>query len=148
MNIVDLNTSESQSSLTQRKEDRRKGDAKYPFGSPEWLKFMIKNNLDCPKFDRRNADRRSDNESGKEDRRKVPYPFGSPEWLKFITENNLDCPRFDRRNADKPGDKRRLPDRRDQHIAKPIRSKKKYVRIFLTRAEKKIIEDLYLNDLQ
>ena len=108
---------------------------------------MIKNNLDCPKFDRRNTDRRSDKEPCKEDRRKVPHPFGSPEWLKFITENNLDCPRFDRRNADKSSDKRRLPDRRDQYIAKPIRSRKKYVRIFLTGAEKKIIEDLYRTDL-
>jgi hypothetical protein len=146
MNIVDLSTSERRSYLTQRKDDRRK--VPYPFGSPEWLKFMIKNNLDCPIFDRRKADRRSDKGRCKDDRRKVPYQFGSPEWLKFITKNNLDCLRFDRRNADKRSDKRRLPDRRNQYIAEPIHSKKKYVRIFLTRTEKKIIEDLYLNDLQ
>jgi hypothetical protein len=146
MNIVDLRTSERRSYLTQRKDDRRK--VPYPFGSPEWLKFITKNHLDCPIFDRRNADRRSDKGRCKDDRRKVPHQFGSPEWLKFITKNHLDCPRFDRRNAGRRSDKPRLPDRRDQYIAEPIYSKKKYVRIFLTRAEKKIIEDLYLNDLQ
>jgi hypothetical protein len=98
--------------------------------------------------DLRTSERRSYLTQRKDDRRKVPYEFGSSEWLKFITKNNLDCPIFDRRNTDRRSDKRRLPDRRDQYIAEPIDSEKKYARIFLTPAEKKLIEDLYLNDLQ
>ena len=82
------------------------------------------------------------------DRRKVPYEFGSPEWLKYLTNNHVDCPRFNRRMADRRSDKRRLPDRRQQHTAEPIRSEKKYARIFLTPAERKLIEDLYLNDVE
>lgn len=92
--------------------------------------------------------RRSSITQRRDDRRKVPYEFGSPDWLKFITNNNLDCPLFDRRKAERRNDKRCLPDRRQQYIAEPISSDKKYARIFLTPAEKKLIEDLYLNDLQ
>jgi len=82
------------------------------------------------------------------DRRKVPYEFGSPEWLEYIKNNHVDCPAFDRRNADRRNDMRRLPDRREQHVAEPIHSEKGYARIFLTPAERKLIEDLYLNDLE
>jgi len=82
------------------------------------------------------------------DRRKIPYAFGSPEWLEFLEKNHVDSPKFNRRKADRRTDKRRLPDRRQQHNAESIRSEKKYARIFLTRAERKLIEDLYLNDLE
>ena len=82
------------------------------------------------------------------DRRKVPYEFGSPEWLAYIKNNHVDCPKVNRRNADRRNDKRQLPERRQQHVAAPIQSEKKYARIFLTPAEKKLIEDLYLNDLE
>jgi hypothetical protein len=80
------------------------------------------------------------------DRRKVPYEFGSPEWLEYINKNHLDRPKFNRRKADRRSDKRRLPDRRQQ-LAESVRSEKKYARIFLTPAERKLLEDLYLSDL-
>jgi hypothetical protein len=99
-------------------------------------------------IDLRKSLRRSSVTQRKEDRRKVPYEFGSPEWLEYITKNNLDCPKFDRRKGERRNDKRRLPDRRQQLTEEPIRSEKKYARIFLTPAERKLIEDLYLNDLE
>ena len=80
------------------------------------------------------------------DRRKVPYEFGSPEWLEYLKKNHLDCPKFNRRKADRRNDKRRLPDRRQQ-LAEAVRPEKKYARIFLTPAERKLLEDLYLSDL-
>ena len=83
------------------------------------------------------------------DRRKITYAFGSPEWLEYLEKNHLDSPKFNRRKADdRRNDKRRLPDRRQLHNAEYGRSEKKYARIFLTRAERKLIEDLYLNDLE
>jgi hypothetical protein len=80
------------------------------------------------------------------ERRKVPYEFGSPEWLEYIKQNHLDRPIYNRRNVDRRNDKRRLPDRRQQ-LAESVRSEKKYARIFLTPAERKLLEDLYLSDL-
>jgi len=82
-----------------------------------------------------------------DDRRKVPYEFGSPEWLEYLRNNHVHCPKFNRRKADRRTDKRQLPDRRQQHSSEPKRFEKKYARIFLTPAERKLIEDLYLNDL-
>ena len=98
-------------------------------------------------IDLRKSLRRSPTNQRKEDRRKVPYEFGSPEWLEYMKNNNLDCPKFDRRKGERRNEKRKLPDRRQQQPAEPIFSEKKYARIFLTPAEKKLIEDLYLNDL-
>ena len=80
------------------------------------------------------------------DRRKVPYEFGSPEWLEYIKKNHLDRPKYNRRKADRRSDKRRLPDRRQQ-LSEAVRSEQKYARIFLTPAERKLLEDLYLSDL-
>lgn len=99
-------------------------------------------------IDLRKSLRRSSITQRTGDRRKIPYEFGSPEWLDYIINNNLDCPKFNRRKADRRNDKRHLPDRRQQQSAEPIRSKNKYARIFLTPAERKLIEDLYLNDLE
>ena len=99
-------------------------------------------------IDLRKSLRRSLVTQRKEDRRKVPYEFGSLEWLEYIRINNLDCPKYDRRKGERRNDKRKLPDRRAQHSAEPIHSEKKYARIFLTPAERKLIEDLYLNDLE
>lgn len=82
------------------------------------------------------------------DRRQVPYEFGSSKWLEYIKNNHVDRPILDRRKANRRTDKRQLPDRRQQYIAEPIRSEKKYARIFLTPAERKLIDDLYLNDLE
>ena len=99
-------------------------------------------------IDLRKGLRRSSITQRKEDRRKVPYEFGSPEWLDYVKNNHVDCPKFNRRQADRRTDKRQLSDRRQQHNAEPIRSEKRYARIFLTPAERKLIEDLYLNDLE
>jgi hypothetical protein len=98
--------------------------------------------------DLRTSERRSFVTQRREDRRKVPYEFGSPEWLKYVTNNHVECPTFDRRKADRRTDKRRLPDRRQPYVDDSVHTEKKYERIFLTPAEKKLIEDLYLNDLQ
>ena len=99
-------------------------------------------------IDLRTSLRRSSTTQRIADRRKVPYEFGSPEWLEYIKNNHVDCPKFNRRNAERRIDKRQLPDRRQQHDAEPIHSENKYARIFLTPAERKLIEDLYLNDLE
>jgi len=99
-------------------------------------------------IDLRTSLRRSSTTQRIADRRKVPYEFGSPEWLEYIKNNHVDCPKFNRRKAERRIDKRQLPDRRQQHDAEPIYSEKKYARIFLTPAERKLIEDLYLNDLE
>jgi hypothetical protein len=99
-------------------------------------------------IDLRKSLRRSSTTQRIVDRRKVPYEFGSPEWLEYIKNNHVDYPKFNRRKADMRTDKRRFPDRRQQYVAEPIRSDKKYARIFLTPAERKLIEDLYLNDLE
>ncbi len=98
--------------------------------------------------DLRTSERRSFMTQRREDRRKVPYEFGSPDWLEYVKNNHVDCPNFNRRMADRRTDKRRLPDRRQQYDAEPNRSEKRYARILLTPAERKLIEDLYLNDLE
>ena len=82
------------------------------------------------------------------ERRKVVNAFGSPEWVKYTKYNNVDCPKFNRRKAERRNEKRRLPDRREQYAEEPIDSKNHYARIFLTPAERKLIEDLYLTDLK
>jgi hypothetical protein len=68
--------------------------------------------------------------------------------LDYVKNNHVDCPKFNRRKAERRSDKRQLPDRRQQYNAEPIRSGKNYARILLTPAERKLIEDLYLNDLE
>ena len=82
------------------------------------------------------------------ERRKVANAFGSPEWVKYTKNNNVDCPKFNRRKAERRTERRRLPDRREQYAEEPIHSKSDYARIFLTSAERKLIEDLYLTDLK
>lgn len=75
------------------------------------------------------------------DRRKVPYAFGSPEWLEHLRRNNLEIPAIDRRKSPRRTDgEQAVPEQRDR--------KKEYARIFLTPAEKKLLADLYLIDLE
>jgi hypothetical protein len=99
-------------------------------------------------IDLRKSLRRSLTTQRKEDRRKVPFAFGTPEWLEHLKKNNLDCPKYERRKGERRNDKRKLPDRRQPQSSEPILPEKKYARIFLTAAERKLIEDLYLNDLE
>ena len=77
------------------------------------------------------------------ERRKNKSNFGSPEWLEHIKNNLLDCPNFDRRNIE-----RRTSDRRENNTTEPAHPTKNSVRIFLTPAEKKLIQDLHMIDLK
>ena len=82
------------------------------------------------------------------DRRVVPYEFGSPEWIENIKKNYLAWPKTNRRTMNRRSDDRRSPDRRSQHSSEQSRSERKYSRILLTSEERKLIEDLYLNDIE
>ena len=99
-------------------------------------------------IDLRRGPRRSLINQRVDERRKVTSEFGSPEWLKYIKNNQVDCPSFNRRKAERRTDNRKLPDRREQSVTEPVLSNKKYAHIFLTQAEKKLIEDIYLTDLK
>lgn len=81
------------------------------------------------------------------DRRKIPYPFGSPEWVENIKNHYLAWPKSNRRNMNRRSDERRAIERRQQLLSEQRRSEKKYSPILLTQEERKLIEDLYLNDL-
>jgi hypothetical protein len=81
------------------------------------------------------------------DRRKIPYPFGSPEWVRNIENHYLALPKSNRRHLNRRNEERRAPDRRQQQLSEQLRSEKKYSPILLTQEERKLIEDLYLNDL-
>jgi hypothetical protein len=92
--------------------------------------------------------RRSTENRRKTERRQNPHPFGSPEWFAYITTNNMEIPTSDRRGPDRRNEENRhLPDQREQATEERVRFEKKYVRIFLTPAERKLLEDMYLSDL-
>jgi hypothetical protein len=55
----------------------------------------------------------------------------------------LDCPDFDRRNIE-----RRTADRRENKAAESAHTTKNSARIFLTPAERKLIQDLHMIDLK
>lgn len=82
----------------------------------------------------------SDNRAS--DRRKNPHPFGSPEWFEYIRANGLECPTHDRRQGP-----RRASDRRLHTQEGAERRENPYRRILLTAAEKKLLADMYLTDL-
>ena len=77
------------------------------------------------------------------ERRKNTSEFGSPEWLEHIKNNLLDCPNFDRRNNE-----RRTTDRRENNTAESAHPTENSVRVFLTPAERKLIQDLHMIDLK
>jgi hypothetical protein len=83
------------------------------------------------------------------DRRVVPYEFGTPEWEENIKKNYLAWPKTDRRKQDRRVAERRVPDRRQNQLQTIERSRleRKYARILLTPEERKLIEDIYLRDL-
>ncbi|MCX7087620.1 MAG: hypothetical protein NTV00_06135 [Methylococcales bacterium] len=81
------------------------------------------------------------------DRRSVPYEFGSPQWVENVQRNYLAWPISDRRLEGRRSDERRSPDRRQRQISEQLRSTKKHSRIVLTREELKLIEDLYMSDV-
>jgi hypothetical protein len=92
--------------------------------------------------------RRSQETRRVEDRRKVPYPFGTPEWEEHIKRHYLAWPKTNRRVDNRRSNERRSPDRREQQLTEQSRSLKKYARVLLTAEERKLIEDLYLSDLE
>ena len=57
MNIIEMREGLRRTSTAQHQVDRRK--VPYEFGSPEWLEYIKNNNVDCPKFNRRQAERRT-----------------------------------------------------------------------------------------
>lgn len=75
------------------------------------------------------------------DRRKNPHPFGSAEWLEYIGKHGLDRPSHDRRKL-----LRRASDRRRNQL-ETEQQEKPYMRILLTPAEKKLLADMYLTDV-
>ena len=83
------------------------------------------------------------------DRRIVPYEFGTPEWEEHIKAHYLAWPKTDRRKQERRVNERRVPDRRSSHVQPPEHSRfeKKYARILLTPEERKLIEDMYLKDM-
>ncbi len=70
------------------------------------------------------------------DRRGNPYPYGTQAWHDCINKNGLQLPAFNRRDQD-----RRETTGQDDLPEQP------YVRILLTPAEKKLLEDVYLSEL-
>ncbi len=81
------------------------------------------------------------------DRRKIPYPFGSQEWVENIKKHYLAWPKSNRRTVNRRNNERRELDRREQQLSEQRRSEKKFSMILLTEEERKLIEDLYLSDL-
>ncbi|MFI3154738.1 MAG: hypothetical protein QX199_01140 [Methylococcaceae bacterium] len=98
-------------------------------------------------YDLRNNSRRSTMTRRVADRRKIPYPFGSQEWIENIKKHYLAWPKYNRRNIDRRDNERRALERREQQLSEQRRSEKKFSMILLTEEERKLIEDLYLNDL-
>jgi hypothetical protein len=98
-------------------------------------------------YDFRRNPRRSSMTRRTTDRRSVPYPFGSPEWIENIKKNYLAWPKYNRRDVCRRHNERREPDRRQQQLSEQHRSEQKFSMILLTQEERKLIEDLYLSDL-
>ncbi len=98
-------------------------------------------------YDFRRNPRRSIMTRRTTDRREIPYPFGSAEWVENIKENYLAWPKSNRRAVSRRHNERREPDRRHQQLSEQLRSEKKFSPILLTQEERKLIEDLYLSDL-
>ncbi len=81
------------------------------------------------------------------DRRKLPYPFGSREWVENIKNHYLAWPKSNRRDITRRSNERRALERREQQLSEQRRSEQKFSMILLTQEERKLIEDLYLSDL-
>lgn len=98
-------------------------------------------------YDLRHQPRRSTTTRRSADRRQIPYPFGSAEWIANIKKYYLAWPKVNRRNHSRRADERRSHERRLQQLSEQRRSEKKFSMILLTQEERKLIEDLYLSDL-
>ncbi|MCX7066457.1 MAG: hypothetical protein NTW85_01985 [Methylococcales bacterium] len=76
------------------------------------------------------------------DNRKVSYQFGSPEWLERMKNKELKYLEEERRKII-----RRSEDQESITESETIDTEKTYKRIFLTPGEKKLLQDIYLSDL-
>jgi len=99
-------------------------------------------------YDLRRNLRRSSMTRRMTDRRESPYPFGSPEWEENIKKHYLAWPKVNRRDVNRRNNDRRAQDRRQQQLSEQLRSEKKFSDILLTEEERKLIEDLFLSDLE
>jgi hypothetical protein len=99
-------------------------------------------------YDFRRNPRRASTCRRRDDRRKINFPFGSPEWVRNIENHYLALPKTNRRHVNRRNEERRAPDRRQQQLSERLRSEIKYSPILLTQEERKLIEDLYNNDLK
>lgn len=75
------------------------------------------------------------------DRRINTSAYGSPEWLNYLNQNGFEHPTYDRRQASQ-----RVSDT-DSTADEAAPLERPYKRIFLTPAERKLLEDMYLGDL-
>jgi len=98
-------------------------------------------------YDLRRAPRRIAMTRRIADRREIPYPFGSEEWVKNIKEHYLAWPKTNRRTTNRRNAERREQERRQHQLSEQRRSEKKFSVVLLTTEERKLIEDLYLGDL-
>jgi hypothetical protein len=98
-------------------------------------------------YDLRRTPRRSSMTRRITDRRKISHPFGSREWEENIKNHYLAWPKFNRRNQGRRSNERRTAERRLEQLSEQHRSEKKFSMILLTQEERKLIEDLYLSDL-
>lgn len=80
------------------------------------------------------------------DRREIPYPFGSQEWLENVKKHYLVWPQSNRREAGTSTNDRRAAERRRRPFSEQRHSEEKCSMPLLTQEERKLIEDLYLND--
>ena len=98
-------------------------------------------------YDLRRNPRRSSTTRRITDRRKIPYSFGSREWVENIKNHYLAWPKSNRRDETRRNNERRALERREQQLSEQRRSEKKFSMVLLTQEERKLIEDLYLSDL-
>ncbi len=98
-------------------------------------------------YDLRHQPRRSTATRRHADRRQIPYSFGSAKWIENIKKYYLAWPKTNRRTNSRRADERRAHERRLQQLSEQGRSEKKFSMILLTQEERKLIEDLYLSDL-
>lgn len=81
------------------------------------------------------------------DRRKIPYLFGTHEWVENIKKHYLAWPKSNRRDINRRSNERRAMDRRQLLLSEQSLSAKKISMVLLTQEERKLIDDLYLSDL-
>lgn len=81
------------------------------------------------------------------DRRSSTYQSGSPEWLEN-SHANYRKPESDRCTMDRRTEDRRILDRRQQPLPERNGYETSYPWIVLAPEERKLLEDLYLNDTE